>query len=133
MNFLGRALAMIARDVCDDLHLFIVEILQIAIRNQIHAVLVMALATDVPADVVQQGGVFDQLAIDGAEAVKRSEFIEQSQAQRGHLVGVPLMPIAPSRQNEPGSAPGGRDIATDGKNRNGPRKINEQDSLPPRG
>ena len=46
---------MIAGDVGDDLHFLRAEFLQIAIGDQIHAVLVVRLASDVPADVVQHG------------------------------------------------------------------------------
>ena len=67
---------MVAGDVGDDRDFFVGEVLQAAVEDQVHAVLVMLVAGDVPADVVEQGAVFDQLALFGAELVQRLGLVE---------------------------------------------------------
>ena len=60
---------MITGDLPDDFDLRFCEALQIAIANQILAVFVMQIRADMPADIVEQGTVLNQLAITAIELV----------------------------------------------------------------
>ena len=74
---LGRGLPMVARDQRDGFDLVGLEAPQIAVLDQVVRVLVMALVADVDADVVQQRGVFEPLALAIGQPVDAARLIEQ--------------------------------------------------------
>src|SRR5688500_11997846 len=63
VRLLRHRLAVIARNERDDLDLLRFEPAQIAVLDQVVGVLVVPLVTDVHADVVQQGAVFEPLTL----------------------------------------------------------------------
>ncbi len=95
---------MIAGDVGDDRDFFADKVFQPAVKDQIHAVLVMAFAGDVPADVVEHCGIVDQLALFSGELVQRLRLIKQIDAQFRNMLAVRLMPGASTGQVEDASA-----------------------------
>ena len=75
---------------------------QLSVPDQVGAVLVVVVACDVLADVVEQGGVLEQLAVVLTQMVKGEETIEEVAGQTGHLSAVALVPVAAPAQLEHG-------------------------------
>ncbi len=71
MRRIGRALAVVARDVRDDRALVGREPHDVGVLDQVVAVLVVAVVADVVADVVEQRGRAEEQALALAEAVVR--------------------------------------------------------------
>ena len=57
----------------------------------------MPLPGDVPADIVQQAAVFDELAGVAAEPVNRLKLVEQFQIKPRHLLAMRLVPCSASQ------------------------------------
>src|SRR6185312_5952501 len=89
---LGRGLPMIPRDEPDELDFVRLESAQVAVGNQVVRVLVMALVADMHADVVEQGGVLEPLALAIGEPVDAARLIEQLHGEARHLLRV-LRPV----------------------------------------
>jgi hypothetical protein len=77
MTPFGCRLPVIAGDQRDRLNFLRLESTQIAVLDQVIRVLMVLLVTDVDADVVQQGGVFEPLALAIGQAVDAPGLIEQ--------------------------------------------------------
>jgi hypothetical protein len=77
VTFLRRALPVVARDKADDFDFVRLEATQVAVLDQIVRVLVMALVTDMDADVVQQRRVLEPLALAVRQAVHHPRLIEE--------------------------------------------------------
>jgi hypothetical protein len=85
---LGRCLPMIPRDERNDIHFFGIEAPEVAVLNQVVGVLVVALIADMDADVVEDGGVFEPLALVVGEAVNHPRLIEEHRRELGDLLCV---------------------------------------------
>jgi len=110
-----EGLAMVARDEAHDLDLVRIEPAQLAVRDEVVRVLVMALVADVDPDVVQERAVLEPLALAPAEAVQRGGSIEERESVPGDLLGVGGAVPAPLGQLDHAAASHVR-IAIDGAN-----------------
>jgi hypothetical protein len=102
---LRRRLAMIAGDQRNRLDLVRLEAAQVAVLDQVVRVFVMAFVADVHAQVVQDGGVLQPLALAVREAVNRARMIEESHCQPRHLLRVLGPEVAALGQLEDAPAP----------------------------
>lgn len=103
MRRTGRRTAMVAGDQRHDRYLDRGESREPGVANQVERVLVMRAMAHVVADVVQQGGVLEELAVDLRQTVEPSQCIEQTQRQAGDLLAVPLVPVIASGELMHGS------------------------------
>ena len=78
-------LSMIPRDECNRVDLIRLEAAQIAVLDQVVGMFVMVLVTDVHADIVQDCGVFEPLALAVGEAMDRAGLIEERQCEASDL------------------------------------------------
>ena len=83
---LRRRAAVIARDERDRLDLVGLESAQIAVLDQIVRVLVVPLVADVHADVVQERGILEPLALAVGQAVDAARLVEERQRQARDLL-----------------------------------------------
>src|SRR5581483_7006418 len=81
-------LTVVSRDERDRVDLLRLEAAQIAVANQVLRVFVVALVADVHADVVQDRGVLERLALTIGQPVNRARLIEQGGRQPRNLVRV---------------------------------------------
>jgi hypothetical protein len=81
---------MAARGLRDDLDLERVETQQLGVLDQVVGVAVVAIVVDDAADVVQQRGVFEQLARLRAGFEHRRGRIENLQREARHLWPMPV-------------------------------------------
>jgi hypothetical protein len=81
MLSLRRRLTMIAGDESNRLDLIGFESAEVAVLHEIVRMLVMALVTDVHADVVQNGGVLQPFPLAIGQPVDRTRLIEQRHRQ----------------------------------------------------
>ena len=86
MTAFGSGLSMVAGDERDRLDLVGLETVQIAVLDQIVRVLVVAFIADVYADVVQQRGVFQPLALPIRQTVDRARLVEERHGQARDLL-----------------------------------------------
>jgi hypothetical protein len=77
MPTLGRGVAVIARNEREDLDLRGIEAPQIAVADEVIRMLVVPLIADVHADVVEQGGVFEPLALTIGQGVGAARLFEE--------------------------------------------------------
>ena len=82
----GRRLAMVARDQRNRFDFFRLEAAKVAVLDQVVRMLVMALVADVDADVVEQGGVLQPLALAIGEAVDSARLVEQREREARDLL-----------------------------------------------
>src|SRR5688572_21810366 len=90
----------------------------------------MAFLANVPADVVEQCAVLDELARIGVEPVHALELIEQRQAQSRHLLAVSLVPGAAPRQRDHAATPRLRNLLSDRDFGHVSRYVVQEDTLP---
>ena len=83
--FRGR-LPMVSRDERDNLDLLRIETPQISILDQVVGMAVVALVTDVNADIVQQGGEFEPLALAISQPMDAARLVENAERQPGDLL-----------------------------------------------
>jgi len=88
MTPLRRGLAVIARDEGDRFDFVGLEPAKIAVLDQIVRVFVMTFVADVNADVVEQRGIFQPLALPIGEPVNRARLIEERNRETRHLAGM---------------------------------------------
>jgi CHAD domain-containing protein len=93
-----RGLPMIPSDERDDDDLLGIESAQTAVGDEVVRVLVMPFVADVRADVVQEGGVLEPLALAVAEPVISLRGVEERQGQTRHLLRVCRIVAAPLAQ-----------------------------------
>jgi hypothetical protein len=84
--------AMIARNEGDCLDLVGLESSQIAVFYQVIRMSVMPFVRDMHADVVQDCGVFQPVALTVAKTMHAASLIEQRESESGHLARV-LWPV----------------------------------------
>ena len=89
---LGRRLPMIAGDEGDGFDVVRLEAAEIAVLHEVVRVLVMAFEADVDADVVQDRGVLEPLALAIGEAVDRARLIEEADGEPRDVLRV-LRPV----------------------------------------
>src|SRR5476649_259382 len=89
---LGRRLTVIARDERDGFDLVRLEAAQVAVLHEIVRVLVVAFVADVDADVVQDRGVLEPLALVIGEAVDGARLVEEPDREPRHVLRV-LRPV----------------------------------------
>ena len=89
----------------DDLDFFRLEASQVAVLDQIVRMFVVALVTDVHADIVQDRCVLEPLTLAIGQAVDGARLIEQRHRQPGHLLRVFRPVIAPLGQLEDAARP----------------------------
>ena len=77
----GRRPPVIARDERDGVDLVGLEAAQVAVLDQVVRVLVVALVADVDADVVEQRGVFQPLALAIGEPVNAARLVEERRSR----------------------------------------------------
>src|SRR5436190_24039371 len=85
---LRRRLAMVAGDQRNRLDLVRLEAAQVAVLDQVVRVFVVSFVADVHAQVVEDGGVLQPLALAVRQAVNRARVIEESDRQPRHLLRV---------------------------------------------
>jgi len=107
MLALRRRLAVITRDQGDHLDLVRLEAAQIAVRDQVVRVLVVALVRDVNADIVEQRGIFQPLALAIGEGVNAARLFEERDGDLRHLAGVLRPVVAALRQLDHAAPPHG--------------------------
>ena len=95
---------MIARNQRDGFDLVGLEAAKVSVFRQIVRVLVMTLVADVDADVVQDGGVLEPLALAIRESVDRARVIEKGDRELRHLVRVLRPEMTPFGQLEDAAA-----------------------------
>ena len=100
-----------------------------AVRDQVHAVLVVRFAADVPADVVQQGGVFNQLALRRPQAVQRSRVVKQLHTQARNVFAVMFMPGTTPRQRDHAAQARLRHLLSNGQVRQMTRQVVDKQPL----
>jgi hypothetical protein len=126
LELLVRAVGMrapvVARDLGHDLALVVREPDDVALADQVVAVLVVALVADERPDVVQQGRGLEQDAVLGVEAVQLLRLVEELQRERAHAVRVPFVELvlgaeglAPRQARSRGGRP--RGTPTSGRRR----------------
>ena len=113
---------MIARQQRDNLDLLRIEAAQLAVLDQIVRVPVVPLVADVHAGVVEQGAVFEPLALAVAELVDRAGLVEDRQRELRHVARVgrrvaaalaELDDAAPAHVGVPLDLPDRRGVAVD--------------------
>lgn len=92
VGLLGSRLPMVSGDQADDLDLLRIEAPQISIFDQIVRVTMMAIVTDVYADVVEQRPVFQPLPLALRKTVHTAGLIEDAESQPRDLLRM-LRPI----------------------------------------
>ena len=95
---------MVAGDQRDGFDLVGLEAAQIAVLDQVVRVLVVPLVADVDADVVQQGRVFEPLALAVGQAVNAARLVEQRRRQPRDLLRVLGPVVAPLGQLDDAAA-----------------------------
>jgi len=100
-----RRLPVVPGHERDDLDLFRIEAPQISILDQIVRMLVMALVTDVDADVMQQGRIFEPFTLTIGEAVDDARLVEEGDRQPRHLLRVLRPVVAPLGELEHAPSP----------------------------
>jgi hypothetical protein len=85
---LGRRLTMIPGDEGNRLYFVRLEAAEVAVLHQVVGVFVMALVADVDADVVQDRGILEPLALAIGEAVNRAGLIEEADREPGDVLRV---------------------------------------------
>jgi len=110
VGFFRQGFAVIAGDVGEDVELVQGEAVEIAVLDEIERMLVVAGVADVPADVVEDGGVFEELAFLGAELVERLELVEEREGELGDLQGMLFVEIAAAAELEDRAAAGVADL-----------------------
>jgi hypothetical protein len=88
VRFLGRPLAVIARDERDRLDLLRLEPSKIAVLDQIVRVPVVALVADVHADVVEQRAILEPVPFSIPETVHAARLIEDRERQPSDVLGM---------------------------------------------
>ncbi len=83
---LGRRLPVIAGDEGDGFDFVRLEAAEIAVGDEIVRVLVMPFVADVDADVVQNCGVLEPLALAVGEPVNRARLIEEADGEPRHVL-----------------------------------------------
>ena len=100
----GRRLAVIAHRLRQRLDLVGGEALQIGVLDEVRRVLVVLGGGDVEADVVEQRGELEQLAVGVGQAVQRAQAAEEIERQARDVLGVRLVGVAAARQAHDASA-----------------------------
>ena len=81
------------------------EAFEVAVLDEVGGVFVVAGVADVPADVVEDRGVFEQLTVVGVQAMEGTEAVEERQGELGHLEGVFFVEIAAAAEFENAATP----------------------------
>ena len=89
----GRALAVVARDVGDDRPLVRRDAHDVGVLDQVVAVLVVPVVVDVVADVVQHRGGAQEQAVALAEGVHELQIVEELRREPAHLARVRLVEV----------------------------------------
>ena len=97
-----HGLAMVTRQIGDHGFFFAGKLWQRLHHNHLQGVAVMPLAADIVADVVQNGGVFQQFAVIALQLVQRLKFHKQRSRQAFHLMRVSRVVIIATGQFENG-------------------------------
>ena len=104
--FLGEAFAMVAGDVGDDVEFIGGEAFEIAVLDEVARMLVMAAVADVPTDIVEHGGMFEEFALGGAEVGVGGEIIEDSEGELGNFKGMLFVVVAAAAEFNDAAAAG---------------------------
>ena len=89
---------MIARDQCDALDLLRTEAAERPVLDEIVRVPVVAIETDMGADVVQDAGVLEPIALAIAQPVHGPRLVEQRHGEPRHLLGMFRLVVTPLRE-----------------------------------
>ena len=76
VGFFGGGFAVVAGGVGEDVEFVEGEAFEVAVFDQVERVFVMAGVADVPADVVEQGCIFQKLAFCGPEFVEILQLVK---------------------------------------------------------
>ena len=96
----GRRLPVIAGDEGDRFNLVRLEAAEIAVGDEIVRVLVVPFVADVDADVVENRGVLEPLALVISESMNRARLIEQADRQPRDMLRMLRPVVAAFRQLE---------------------------------
>src|SRR5581483_2145188 len=97
-----QGFAVVARQVRDDGLLFPRQLCERLHHDHLQGVPMVAARTDVVADVVQDGGVFEQLAVFARQAVQRFQFHEKRPGQALDLMRVSRVVVVAAGEFEDG-------------------------------
>src|ERR1700677_4628221 len=90
----------------------------------------MARSSDMPADVMEQGAIFDEFAFGGAHLMQAAQFVEKFHADLGHLLAVALVPVRPAGEVDDAAPSRIGKLTPNRQVGQMARKIVEENSLP---
>jgi hypothetical protein len=97
---------VIAGDVGEEIELVGGEAFEVAVSDEVGGVLVVAGVADVPADVVKEGGEFEELAVFFGEVMEVVEGVEEVEGELGDLCCMFFVEVAAACEFEDGAAAG---------------------------